>query len=449
MITQTVIAEKTWSAVLGELQLQVPSSTYETWLKNTTGLSLENQILVVSVPNAFTAEWLEKRIFRLVHMTAQKVSRKSLQVQFRIENNRTARPEPVISSSAKDPQPPQIPENTPNPRYSFDSFVVGSSNDLAYTAAHTVALCPGKSYNPLFIYSGPGLGKTHLLQAIARKCAEQRLKFLYVTSEQFTNDFITSIRQRTTTDFRSRYRSVDVLLMDDVQFLNGKEQTQEGFFHPFNDLHTTNRQVVITSDQPPYTMPSLESRLRSRFSWGLIVDIQQPSLETRIAILQKRSQALQLSVSQEVLTYIAQRVYDNIRSLEGVLNRVAIMAGMNKTIIDIATAAKALQGLVQDIQRYAKYPEQVLPVVAQIYNIRIEDLIGKKRLKELVAARQLAMYILHTELQIPVTRVGRIMGGRTHATVIHGVEKITSELKNNPDFSHQLWLVKQGLTRYP
>lgn len=449
MIAQTVIAEKTWSAVLGELQLQVPRSTYETWLKNTTGLTLENQILVVSVPNAFTAEWLEKRIFRLVHITAQKVSQKSLQVQFQIENERTSSPEPVLSSSAKDPHPFPGPDPTPNPRYSFDSFVIGSSNDLAYTAAHTVASSPGKSYNPLFIYSGPGLGKTHLLQAIARKCGEQRLKFLYVTSEQFTNDFITSIRQRTTTNFRSRYRSVDVLLMDDVQFLNGKEQTQEGFFHTFNDLHTTNRQVVITSDQPPYTMPSLESRLRSRFAWGLIVDIQQPSLETRIAILQKRAQALRLSVNQDVLTYIAQRVYDNIRSLEGVLNRVALMARMNNTIIDINTAAKALKGLVQDIQRYAKYPEQVLPIVAQIYNIQIEDLLGKKRLKELVAARQLAMYLLHTELEIPVTRVGRLVGGRTHATVIHAVEKITSDLKNNHDLSHRLWRVKQGLTRTP
>ena len=449
MVTGNIVAQNTWAAVLGELQLQVPRSTYETWLKDTTGLTLEDHNLVVSVPNAFTAEWLEKRIFRLVHMTARKVSRQPLEVRFHIGRQDLEEPDSDMSAVGQHRDPFQRATAFPNWRYSFDSFVIGSSNDLAYTAAHTVAMSPGQYYNPLFIYSGAGLGKTHLLQAIARKCVERRIKYLYVTSEQFTNDFITSIRERTTDKFRSRYRSVDVLLMDDIQFMGGKEQTQEGFFHTFNDLHNNSRQLVITSDQPPNTMPSLEGRLRSRFAWGLIADIQAPSLETRIAILQAKAKELQVSISDEVLSYIAQRVFDNIRSLEGVLNRVVAMAGMNNKVINLELAARALQGLVQDIKRYSQYPERVLQIVAQVFTIPLPDLLGKKRHKELVTARQIAMYLLHKELDLTVTRVGRLLGGRNHATVLHGVGKITSALETNPALSQRLQLVKEELLRSP
>ena len=435
----TTVAQDVWSAALGELQLQLPRSTYETWLKDTSGVAIEDQSMVVSVPNAFTADWLEKRIFRLVRKTVNKVSPQPLEVKFRIGGCAPTNPDLLRSPV----NPLQGSPSFPNRRYSFTSFVVGSSNNLAFTASEAAARAPGQCYNPLFIYSGVGLGKTHLLHAIARNCMDRRLKYLYVTSEQFTNEFITSIRERTTEKFRSRYRSVDVLLMDDIQFMAGKEQTQEGFFHTFNDLHNSNRQLVITSDRPPSTMQTLEDRLRSRFSWGLIADIQPPPLETRIAILQAKAREMQAAISDEVVTFIAHRVRNNVRNLEGALNRIVATSRLANGAVDLEMAAGALQGLGQDSQQSPPSPEMVMSAVAKVFNVDQQDLQGRKRHKELTTARQVAMFLLNKELGLAVTRVGRLLGGKNHSTVIHGVSKVDAELNVNADLSQKVQAVKE------
>ena len=441
----TTVAQDIWAAVLGELQLQIPRSTYETWLKDTAGVAIEDQSMVVSVPNAFTADWLEKRIFRLVHKTVNKVSPQPLEVRFRIGSCTPRNPDLLRSTADQAIDPFQGSPSFPNRRYSFTSFVVGSSNSLAFTASEAAAKAPGQCYNPLFIYSGVGLGKTHLLHAIARNCMERRLKYLYVTSEQFTNEFITAIRERTTEKFRSRYRSVDVLLMDDIQFMAGKEQTQEGFFHTFNDLHNSNRQLVITSDRPPTTMQALEDRLRSRFSWGLIADIQPPPLETRIAILQAKAREMQVTISDEVLTFIAQRIRDNVRHLEGALNRIVATSQLTKGTADLELAARALQGLAQDTQQSSPSPERVLTAVAQVFNVAHQDLLGRRRHKELTIARQIAMFLLHKELGLAVTRIGRLLGGKNHSTVIYGIDKVGVELKANAALRQKVQAVKEKL----
>ena len=437
-------AKTTWIAALGELELQVPRSTYETWLKDTVGLSVTDQSMVVGVPNAFTAEWLEKRVYHLVRKTVSKIADQPLEVKFLIEGSSQGGPAP--NASTNHALKTSVPAPCiPNHRYSFDSFVVGPSNSLSYTAAQAVASSPGQYYNPLFIYSGVGLGKTHLLHAIARSCIERSINYLYVTSEQFTNEFITSIRERTTEEFRSRYRSVDVLLMDDIQFMSGKEQTLEGFFHTFNDLHNANRQVVITSDQSPNTMPYLEDRLRSRFTWGLITDIQYPALETRIAILQARAKEMQVCVNNEALTYVAERVRNSVRDLEGAFNRLVAMAQLTNSPITRDLAEHTLQHPT-DAQDYSSLPpDKVLTAVERVFKVDHATLIGSKRQKELVIARQAAMYLLRKCLKLTVTQIGRVLGGKNHATVIYGIKRITANLDTNDALRAQIEATKEEL----
>ena len=325
--------------------MQLPSSAFATWLKDTAGLAFADDKLVVGVPNVFTSEWLERRAYQLVQRTASKIVGRPLDVVFRIEESQARRETSPAGRPATQRQgaPPMFQTGFPNRRYSFDSFVVGPSNDLSYNAAMAVASSFGEHYNPLFIYSGVGLGKTHLLHAIAHRCVQQSINYLYVTSEQFTNEFITAIRRKSTEEFRSRYRSVDVLLMDDVQFMSGKEQTLEGFFHTFNDLHNTGRQIVLTSDKSPKTMPYLEERIRSRYSWGLTTDIQAPSPETKVAILQTKAKEKNVAAGNDVLTYIAERTGGSIRDLEGAFNRVAATAQVAKGPITLALARRALE----------------------------------------------------------------------------------------------------------
>ena len=443
------VAQDIWKAVLGELQLQIPRSTYETWLKGTAGIAIEDRTMVVHVPNAFTADWIEKRIFGLVNKTVTRVSAQPLDVSFRIGQSEPRGTE-LLRASTNQPTAHSLRGSSiPNMRYSFSSFVVGSSNSLAFSASEAAANAPGQCYNPLFIYSGVGLGKTHLLHAIARSCMERRLKYLYVTSEQFTNEFISSIRERSTEKFRNRYRSVDILLMDDIQFMAGKEQTQEGFFHTFNDLHNSNRQVVITSDRPPQTMLSLEDRLRSRFSWGLIADIQPPPLETRVAILQAKSIENKVVISDEVLTFIAQRVRDNVRNLEGALNRIMATARLTGTPVDLDLANRALQGLSQGESLTPPSPEHVLAAVAQVFNVSQDDLLGRKRLRHVVVARQAAMFLLNKELGLAVTRIGHLVGGKNHSTVIHGVSKISAEIVTNITLRERIDLTREKINGPP
>ncbi len=429
--------------------MQLPQSAFATWLKDTAGLAFADNKLVVGVPNAFTSEWLERRAYQLVQRATSRIAGRSLEIVFRIEESATRREiDPHIrpTRSGQSAQP-LFRSGFPNRSYSFDSFVVGPSNDLSYNAALAVASSFGENYNPLFIYSGVGLGKTHLLHAIAHRCVQKSINFLYVTSEQFTNEFISAIRRRNTEEFRSRYRSVDVLLMDDIQFMSGKEQTLEGFFHTFNDLHNSGRQIVLTSDKSPKTMPYLEDRIRSRFSWGLTTDIQTPSLETKVAILQTKAKAKNVNAGNDVLTYISERTGGSIRDLEGAFNRVVATAQVAKGPITLSLARRALAE--ETVQRpvTTSSPEKVLEAIEGAFHVDQESLTGSRRRRDFVVARHAAMYIMREHLKLSVTEIGRAMGGKNHATVIHGIKRVDDYLESVDGFKAKVEAATEQLSR--
>ena len=443
-----VRASNTWKAVLGDLQLQVARPIYDTWLKDTIGLSLDANRLTVEVPTSFATEWLERRMYHLIQKTALKVTDLPLEIQFQVsvsdlvgrEIDEGWDDEPregVVASSA--------PHHSLNHKYTFKSFVVGPSNQLSYNAAMAVAEAPGHSYNPLFIYSGVGLGKTHLLHAIAQYCVSKGRRTLYVTCEQFTNEFIAAIRSRTTEEFRARYRGVEVLLIDDVQFISGKEQTQEGFFHTFNDLHNADRQVVLTSDRPPKAMHLLEDRLVSRFEWGLIADIQPPDLETRLAILRAKADQMTVDLDDSIIEYLARKVQKNVRELEGSLNRLVAYSQLTQQPIGMDLVSQVVADFMQNPARRAVDPGCILDEVTRRYRINLDALASPSRKKDIVRARHVAMYLLHEELGLRDTDIGRQLGGRDHSTVISAVGKISSQINVDAGLRQDILAIKEAL----
>ena len=449
-----------WKAVLGELQLQLPRPAFETWLKNTDGVSYDEHQFVVEAPTPFAVAWLERRMYNAIQKTVEKVTERPLDVVFRVRQGHEAENGSVTltgqtleldsggpGSGENDTavKSPAQPVAAFNPKYTFDSFVVGPSNQLAYSAARAVADAPGKSYNPLFIYSGVGLGKTHLLHAIGHAAASRGLAVRYVTSEQFTNDFITSIANRTTEAFRQRYRSVEVLLLDDVQFMSGKEQTHESFFHTFNDLHNSGHQIVITSDRPPKALALLQDRLRSRFEWGLLADIQPPDLETRMAILLSKAKNLGVRVGESVIELIAKRVHNNVRELEGSLNRMVAQAELMSESITVQSASRILEELTADTERHAIDPERILEAVSNHFRVGTDSLLARGRTQKIAHARQVAMYLLINELEMTPTQVGRLLGGRDHATVIHGAGKINGEINEDTHLRRDVLSIKEAI----
>jgi len=332
-----------------------------------------------------------------------------------------------------------------NPRYTFSAFIVGSSNRLAHAASLAVADAPGVAYNPLFLYGGVGLGKTHLLHAIGHKCLERGLQVLYVSSETFTNEIVNAIRYRTTEAFRAKYRSVDLLLVDDIQFIAGKESTEEEFFHTFNTLYEANRQIVICSDRPPKAIVSLEARLRSRFEWGLIADIQPPDLEMRVAILRAKADSMRTAVPDDVMVYLAGRVQSNIRELEGCLNRLLAYASLHQVPLTLETARAAMTSVMEDGRQRRLRPHQVIEAVAEYYRVSIGDLRGKQRDKHIVIPRQVAMYLMRQETDASLLEIGQEVGGRDHSTVIHGCEKIARELNGNVALRKEVSAIRQQL----
>ena len=453
-------AREVWRAVLGELQLQLPRNTFDTWLRPTEGISYQNSQFVVEVPTPFTVAWLERRMYQSIQKTVEKVTGGPADIQFQVKagnggnaasSNPPARPAtlaPQPQPGEGEPAPAPARQSTAsafNPRYSFNSFVVGPSNRLAFSAAQAVVEAPGKMYNPLFIYSGVGLGKTHLLHAIGQASADLGLDALYVSSEQFTNDFISAIRNRTTEEFRSRYRSVQVLLIDDIQFMSGKEQTQEGFFHTFNDLHNSGQQIVITSDRPPKSLGLLEDRLCSRFEGGLTVDIQPPELETRMAILQSKAEAHHLSISEGIIEFIAKRVQKNVRELEGSLNRLVAYSDLMNVPVTLDLAAQVLQDLAADAARHSPDPGRIIDEASQYYKVSTAELLGRSRTKRIALARQVAMYLLMYELEMSPTQIGRLLGGRDHSTVIHGAGKINCGINEDHQLRQDVLTIKESL----
>ncbi len=441
-------AAEIWKAALDELQGKVSPANYQTWLKNTIGLAFSDSCFTVGVPSSFVTESLEKRLHPLIEKTLTGITGKPVSVQFQVHlgNNgdeELVPPLPTSASSTNYKQRTGAPKL--NRKYTFSSFIVGSSNRLAHAAALGVAENPGNSYNPLFVYSGSGLGKTHLMHAIGWEAIKVRPRVMYVTAEQFTNEFISAIRERRNEDFRNKYRNVDVLLLDDIQFIAGKEQTQEGLFHTFNDLHTGNSQIVISCDRPPKSLTLLEDRLRSRFEWGLIVDMQPPDLETRIAILQTKAEEQKTGAPPEVLNFIARRIQKNIRELEGALNRVLAYARLTQSPLTVDLATQAMADISSDAHKRTLTSTVITNTVATFFNIPPETLQGKRRDKTASQARQIAMYLLREELQCSWTQIGRELGGRDHSTILHGYHKISDEANTDHGLRRDLLEIRENL----
>ena len=444
-------ALEVWRAVLGDLQLQLPRPTFETWLKQTEGIDYQDEFFVVEAPSTFAVEWLERRMYHALQKTLEKVTGRFLELRLQVKSEaisyavERAVPPPELAEPSAPIANPLFQVRAFNPKYSFESFVVGTSNRLAFSGAQAVADSPGQAYNPLFLYSKAGLGKTHLLQAMGRTCASRGMSVLYVTSEQFTNEFFSAIRNRTTEDFRRRYRSVQLLLMDDVQFLSGKEQTHEGFFHTFNDLHNSGNQVVISSDRPPRELPFMEDRLRSRFEWGLLADIQPPDLETRMAILATKADEMRVGLDESVIELIAKRIQRNVRELEGSLNRMVAYSQMMNVSITLESTVRILNDVVPGVARESIDPQRIFNEVAAYFEVAVGDLIARKRTKRVALARQIAMYLLIYELELSPTQSGRLLGGRDHATVIHGAGKINADINDNPELRRDVLAIKEAI----
>jgi len=400
-------------------------------LAKTEGLGFQHNQFVVGVPNTFVAEYLNRNQRSLIEKTLINLTHQEIQVQFQVANGHPT----AASPTRPEPEYPgdrSSPGVRFNPRYTFDTFVVGNSNRFAHAAALGVAENLGRGYNPLFIYGGAGLGKTHLLHAAGQVALASSMKTLYVTAEQYTNEFVHSIRYQKTDEFHSRYRSADMLFIDDIQFISGKEQTEESLFHTFNTLHNANRQIVVTSDRPPKNLSLLEERLRSRFQWGLVADIQPPDFETRLAILQSKADSDGIRIDGDVLEYIAQHIQLNIRELEGSLNRIVAYAKLIRTLLTPQLAAQVIDGMnPQQPPTTGPTAATIIETVASSFQVLPLDLKSKKRDRETAMARQVAMYLLKQATNYSMAQIGQELGGRDHSSVSHACRKIANTADSN------------------
>src|SRR5690554_4333793 len=425
--------DELWNKVLTQVEQQISKPSFETWLKSTKLLSYQGSDVIIAAPNSFARDWLENHYVHLIAGILTQLTGKDLYIKFVVQKDQDDKDDiPAHVIQVKNNDQSESSNGMLNPKYTFDTFVIGSGNRFAHAASLAVAEAPAKAYNPFFIYGGVGLGKTHLMHAIGHYVLEHNpnAKVVYLSSEKFTNEFINSIRDNQTVDFRNKYRSVDILLIDDIQFLAGKEQTQEEFFHTFNTLHEESKQIIISSDRPPKEIPTLEDRLRSRFEWGLITDITPPDLETRIAILRKKAKADGLDISNEVMIYIANQIDTNIRELEGALIRVVAYSSLINKDIDAALAADALKDIIPSNKPKVITVENIQQEVAKKYNIRMEDFAAKKRTKSIAFPRQIAMYLSRELTDLSLPKIGEEFGGRDHTTVIHAYDKIKEEMNS-------------------
>lgn len=450
-----------WQAVLAHLELKISKAHFTAWFRNTFICEYRGGEVVIGVPNSFAQAWIEKNCYRDILDALQTVTSQTVRkIIFRIEKTATA-PQPIQLNQQK-PQtmedygftptngmemPPPSGNIAINPAYTFQTFVVGKQNELAHAAAQAVAAQPGGTYNPLFIYGGVGLGKTHLLHAIANEIRRKwpQARIMYVTCEHFTNDFIHSVRTGKGKEFKDRYRNVDLLLIDDIQFITGKEGTQEEFFHTFNTLHQDNKQIVISSDRPPKSIAGLEKRLQSRLEWGMLVDVGTPDLETRIAILEKKCIEKSFPLNKEILQYIASTVFSNVRELEGALNKIIAVhqfRNMEPTLESIKPIISTFES--ENIKKTVT-PRQVITVVAGYFDIQVEDVLGKSREKRLAFPRQIIMYLLREEMKSSYPTIGAELGGRDHTTAMHAHAKISGMLESDDKLQKDLELIKQRL----
>jgi chromosomal replication initiator protein len=449
-LTEVRSAPQIWETALGELQIQVNKPNYRTWLSKTIGLSFQDSQFIVGVPSTFIAEYLDKNQRSLIEKVLTGIIHHEVQIHFQV--NGLKQSSISVRGGREKPGPAQQ-ASLPllNSRYTFDSFVVGSSNQLAFTAAQKVALNPGSSYNPLFIYGEAGLGKTHLLQAIGHTALANNAKVLYVRAEEYTNQLINSLREKTTEEFRNRYRSVDLLLVDDVQFFSGKTQTEENFFHTFDELHNSNHQIAVTCDRPPKSLSFHQERLRSRFEGGLVTDIQTPDFETRLSILQDKAKLNEADVSDDVLELIALQIQQSIRALEGSLNRVIAYAKLiRSSVLTPELAVQALKDITGNDSKTAPVtPRMITEAVVNSFQLTPSDLRSRKRDEITALARQVAMYLIRQETDSSLAEIGRELGGRTPATVSHAYQKIAGDITNNPSLRRKVFQIQRKLSGPP
>jgi len=448
----TLSATEVWTRILDRARHELPEQTFRTWLEPTEPLALEGDTIIVGSPDQFAADWNESKHAQLLTSLAPIALGHPLSVVFRVHEERKTRNQMDLFVAP----PPSAPEQRQkqgsinaqlSDRYTFDHFVIGKSNELAAAAAHAVSQAPGRVYNPLFLYGDTGLGKTHLMQAVAHAVMERQpdIRITFIGTEQFTNEMIGSIRERTTQEFRRRYRETDLLLVDDVQFLKGKESTQEEFFHTFNALYEAGRQIILTSDRPPSEIPGLEARLVSRFQWGMVADIELPDLEHRIAILRNKAMIdhLEMTIPEDVIRFIAEHVRSNVRELEGSIIKLLAYASLKHREITVDVAREALRdklrpGETTTAATVGLNPDTIQQAVAKEWGVTTEGLRSKTRTKALTAPRQVAMYLMRELLGLQLVEIGATFGGRDHSTVIHSLERVSAMLKEEPSFAQRI-----------
>ena len=443
--------EELWQAVLAQIQLNISSANFATWFKSTAIVSYKDGQALVYVPNSFAKEWLENKYGKTIFKILYNLDKDIKEVKYEVGKSEL---KTLKISPPAVPQPGQLEfeefkidkETHLNPRYTFENFVVGPFNELAQAACWAVSKKPGLVYNPLFIYGGVGLGKTHLLQAVGNAVIKNfsQKKVKYIPAEKFTAGVVSSIKNHDMENFKIKYRATDVLILDDVQFLAGKEKTQEEFFHTFNSLYESNKQIILSSDRPPKAIPALAERLRSRFEGGMIGDISYPDYETRIAILKAKCQEKGVDFSDEVTDYIATNIQKNIRELEGALNRLVAYQKINNQAPTLESSKALLKSLLLSPNRVAS-PKKIIQVVAEFYDLKEKDLISSSRKKEVVRPRQIAMFLLRGELKSSYPFIGRKFGGKDHTTAIHSCAKVVKELDKDENLSNEIGLIKQRI----
>ncbi|HNX10568.1 MAG TPA: chromosomal replication initiator protein DnaA [bacterium] len=449
--------DQIWQAVLGEIEIGLSKANFITWFKDTFISHLENGQVVIGVPSEFVRRWLENKFYKIIKSSLEKITgEKITEVKYQVELRRKEEVKPAPRHNQEASESKEEGENEKpagempvinrfglNSKYIFESFIVGRGNELAHAACRAVVKNPGKVYNPLFIYGGVGLGKTHLLQAIGNELSKTSTKILYTTSENFTNNYVQAVRSGKGKEFKNMYRNVDLLLVDDVQFMGGKDGTQEEFFHTFNELHQGNKQIVLTSDRPPKSIPAIEDRLISRFECGMVVDVGRPDVETKLAILEKKATEKNYIMDQEVLMYVANNIQNNIRELEGALNKVIAYHEFNNTAPNIKSVKDLLSDLTLETRTKSLSPRDVIDIVAKYYNISSKELMSGSRKKELVNPRQISIYLIREELSTSYPTIGQELGGRDHTTAMHAYNKVAREIESNEKLSQEINSIKQ------
>ncbi len=454
-----------WQAVLAELELSISKANFITWFKNTGIVSVQEGQVLLCVPNTFARAWFEKKYHHMIIKSMERIMGKPVRrLEYKIDNikNLVEQAANELENYANtyarenDPSDAVRSQTKPatqnggfalNPKYSFENFVVGSGSELAYAAAKAVSERPGDAYNPLFIYGGVGLGKTHLIQAIGTQILKNNpnAAVLYVSAEKFSNDFIQSVKEGSAKEFQNHYRNIDLLLIDDIQFIAGKDRTQESFFHTFNELHQQNKQIILTSDRPPKAIPTLEDRLKSRFEWGMIADITMPDFETRVAILQKKCSEKNFDLQEKILHTIAASVQSNIRELEGSLNKIIAYHQLKNLIPSVESVKSLLCSIETASMKQSLSPRQIIETVCQFYSIPSDNISNKSREKRVSYPRQIIMFLMREEIKMSYPTIGGELGGRDHTTAMHAYEKIRRDVENSPKLKQEIELIKQRL----